>query len=75
MKEKNPKTDLSLKVTNKNLFQLHAEFNTICGMVIAVLDKAKRSGTIKEDNIEKCYPEFCKMLNIINKEMQKYAIT
>lgn len=57
--------------TEPNLFDVHAEFNTIFGIVMAALDS---NSNIKKASIEKCFPNFVKMTNEINEKMQKYDI-
>jgi hypothetical protein len=58
--------------TKPDLFDVHAEFNTISGMVIAVLEGSVNN---KKTTIEKAFPNFVKMTDEINEKMQKYAIT
>ena len=57
--------------TQPDLFDVHAEFNTISGIVMAALEGSVN----KKTTIEKAFPNFVKMVDEINNKMQKYAIT
>jgi hypothetical protein len=62
---------LTIDIPNKDLFAVHAELNQITGIVLAVLyARGLRSTPITE-----MFPQFVKIVDAVNDEMQQYAIT
>lgn len=58
--------------TQPDLFEVHAEFNQITGMIFSVLEN---NAVNRKITIDKAFPNFVKMVDEINSKMEKYSIT
>ena len=59
-----------IEIPDKELFAYHAELNQICGAIIGILEHTPYS-----QNITTAFPKFVELLDKVNNEMQKHAIT
>jgi hypothetical protein len=67
---------MNIKINTKDFFQLHGELNQLSGMAMGVIDSNIKAGNFKKGTkITNKFPQFVKLLDKINNQMQKYSIT
>ncbi len=65
-----------VEIKENEFFAVHAELNQVCGMIMGVIDNNIKAGNFRKGtSIKRKFPKFCKLLDKINNEMERYAIT
>jgi len=64
---------MNIIINEDDLIKIHAELNQITGIVMGAI--AKNSQTTEKDSIQTMFSGFVGLVDQVNEEMQKYAIT